>query len=253
MGVKRKQLTGWHFLAGDKRLQFGTKEVVEVGKTIEVAGPLVLCKWGLHASRRAIDALRYAPSTKNLYVCRVVLTGDIIESDDKAVATKRKVLAMADCTHTLHEFACDVAEDALKRYGNGDPRSLAAIHIKRKWLDGEATTKELAAAAVAAEAAARAAWAAWAAWKAARAAWAAWAAEVAAWAAEAAEAAAARTAAAAAAWAARAAAAVEAAAAVAAEAAARAAAEAAWGTWAARAEIDKYNTLLERRLKELLK
>jgi len=46
---------------------------------------------------------------------------------------------------------------------------------------------------------------------------------------------------------------VEAAAAVAAEAAARAAAEAAWGTWAARAEIDKYNTLLERRLKELLK
>src|SRR3990172_3557479 len=207
MGVKRKQLTGWHFLAGDKRLQFGTKEVVEVGKTIEVAGPLVLCKWGLHASRRAIDALRYAPSTKNLYVCRVVLTRDIIESDDKAVATKRKVLAMADCTHTLHEFACDVAEDALKRYGNGDPRSLAAIHIKRKWLDGEATTKELAAAAVAAEAAARAA----------------------------------------------AAAAEGAAAAVAAEAAARAAAEAAWGTWAARAEIDKYNTLLERRLKELLK
>ena len=77
MGVKRKQLTGWHFLAGDKRLRFGTKEVVEVGKTIEVAGPLVLCQWGLHASRRAIDALKYAPSnTGNLYVCKVVLTGD---------------------------------------------------------------------------------------------------------------------------------------------------------------------------------
>src|SRR3990172_3651597 len=200
MGVKRKQLTGWHFLAGDKRLQFGTKEVVEVGKTIEVAGPLVLCKWGLHASRRAIDALTYAPNTRNLYVCRVVLIGDIIESDDKAVATKRKVLAMADCTRTLHEFACDVAEDALKRYGNGDPKSMAAIHIKRKWLTGKATREELEAAEEAARAAARAA-----------------------------------------AWAAEAAAGAAASAAVAAAVA------------AAGAAGNKYNTLLERRLKELLK
>jgi len=241
---------GWHFLPEDKRLRYGTREVVEVGRPVKVAGKLALCEWGLHASRRAIDALAYAPmDSAKLYACRVRLGGELIESQDKAVASEREVLWMVDATKALHLFACRVAEDAFTKYGNGDTRSLAAIQAKRDWLEGKITSEELKAAARAAEVAA---WAA----EAARAAWAAWAAEVAAWAAEAAEAAeaaAARTAAAAAAWAARAAAAVEAAAAVAAEAAARAAAEAAWGTWAARAEIDKYNTLLERRLKELLK
>src|SRR3990167_5036938 len=162
MGIK--QLTGWHFLPGDKRLRYGTKEIVRIGKTIEVEGPLVLCENGLHASRRAIDALIYAPHTPRLYICRVVLSGEIVEGEDKAVATRRKVIAMADCTETLHEFACLVAEDAFMKYGNGDSRSQKAIDVKREWLKGTATYAQLEAAWAAAWAAAgatdAAAWAA---------------------------------------------------------------------------------------------
>ena len=85
----------------------------------------------------------------------------------------------------LHEFACRCAEYALSFVDNPDPRSIAAIDAKRKWLRGEIKDKELRAARAAAwaaawDAAGATAWAtAWAAagataWAAARAA--AWAA-----------------------------------------------------------------------------
>lgn len=83
----------------------------------------------------------------------------------------------------LHEFACRCAEYALSFMDNPDPRSIAAIEAKRKWLRGEITDMELRAAWDAARAAARDAAnaAAWAAASAAAdaAAWAA--ADAAAW------------------------------------------------------------------------
>ena len=57
----------------------------------------------------------------------------------------------------LHEFACRCAEEALKLVDNPDQRSVAAIETKRRWLKGEATNEELAAACAAAYAAAYAA------------------------------------------------------------------------------------------------
>ena len=92
-------------------------------------------------------------------------------------------------TPILHEFACRCAEDALSRIDNPDPRSINAIVVKRRWIAGEATDEELAAAEADAWAAARTARAARAAWAAAWAAWAAaeaaaetaWAAAWAAW------------------------------------------------------------------------
>ena len=54
----------------------------------------------------------------------------------------------------LHEFACRCAEYALSFVDNPDPRSIAAIDAKRKWLRGEIADKELAAAWAAARAAA---------------------------------------------------------------------------------------------------
>lgn len=85
----------------------------------------------------------------------------------------------------LHEFACRCAEYALSFVDNPDPRSIAAIEAKRKWLRGEITDKELDAARAAARDAASDA-ARYAAWYAARtAAWdaARTAAQAAAWAA----------------------------------------------------------------------
>src|SRR3990172_10354340 len=167
-------MLAWHWLAANRRLQYGTREVVEAGRTYRVEGPLAMCGRGLPASRRALDALQYAPGP---VVCRVRLAGTLLRATDKSVATKRHVLWLADATAVLHEFALTVATDALAaaeaRGKPADPRSWSALATKRRWLRGLATDKAMAAAWDAAMAAARdaardAAWAA--AWAAARAA-----------------------------------------------------------------------------------
>ena len=175
-------MLAWHFLRDDQKLSYPPHTLVEVGQKLTVDPPLSLCNWGLHASKRAIDALQYAPGP---IACRVELSGEILEGDDKVCATERTVLKMIDATNTLHEFECWCAEQALLKEREAgrepDPRSWAAIDAKRKWLRGEITDSELAAARAAARDAAGAA-----AWVAARAAaWAAaWAAAgAAAWAA----------------------------------------------------------------------
>jgi hypothetical protein len=186
------KVLGWHWLPDNGCLQHPPHTKVEVGQTLTAEGPLELCENGMHASLRALDALQYAPGA---IVCRVELSGEIVEGHDKLCARHRKVLAMADATKTLHEFACWCAEQALLREREAgrvpDPRSWAAIEVKRRWLKGEANDAELDAAWAAAEAAVRAAVRAWAAardairaaaWDAIRAAaWAAaWAAALAA-------------------------------------------------------------------------
>lgn len=147
---------------------------VKVGQTLTAEGLE-------YVSPRALDALQRSPGTT---ICRIDQSGT--------------VLAMADATTVLHEFACWSAEQALlgEREAGREPdkRSWTAINVKRKWLKGEATDEELDAAgdaawdaeeeatyaasatsnaaASAANAAARdAAWAA--AWAACSAAWAA--------------------------------------------------------------------------------
>lgn len=46
----------------------------------------------------------------------------------------------------LHEYACHCTEYALSLINNPDPRSVAAIEAKRKWLRGEIDDSALAAA-----------------------------------------------------------------------------------------------------------
>ncbi len=138
---------GWHFLPGDRRLQFPPYTLVEPGQTLRVDPPLELCRWGLHASKRAVDALKYAPGGVVEYVR---LSGEIVEGDDKACATERTTLWMANATKTLHEFACWCAEKALtharEKGREPDPRSWAAVEAKRQWLRGEIDDGELEAA-----------------------------------------------------------------------------------------------------------
>ncbi|MFW6121352.1 MAG: DUF7666 domain-containing protein [Petrotogales bacterium] len=192
----------WHFIAEDRRLRWGIREVVEVGSTYtcefpyeyfpgdeyfprEVYSEPTLCKAGLHGSRKIMDALNYAASS---WCCLVEIWGDIQEDGDKLVGRHRHVLNMVDATGTLREFArwCALqviylwdAPDIVRRYlQTGDESIRAAARDAAEAAAGET-------AWAAAEAAAWAA--AWdAAWAAARAAaWAAaWAAaEAAAWAA----------------------------------------------------------------------
>ena len=95
-------IEAWHFLSGNRRLLYGTKEVVYPGHTIRVDGPIELCAHGLHASRRGIDALDYAPGP---IICRVLIGGEIVEGKDKIAGTERTVLWMADASEMLRDFA----------------------------------------------------------------------------------------------------------------------------------------------------
>lgn len=159
-------MEAWHFLAADKRLLYEPRTLVEPSQILRVKGPLALCSVGLHASVRALGALQYAPGP---IVCRVQLGGKILRGDDKACATKRTCVWMADATRTLHEFACWCAENALRTAKIEDRRCWVAIETKMRWIEGEATDEELEAARAAPWAAARAA--SWtASWEAARAA-----------------------------------------------------------------------------------
>ncbi len=143
-------MLAWHFLPEDKRLGYDDGRLVEVGQTLECEGEPELCSNGTHGSVRLIDALYYASGP---IVCRVEIEGDVIEGDDKLCGRRRTVLWMLDAAELLHEFACQCAEDALTLVDNPDPRSVAAIAAKRKWLRGEITDEELTAACSAAWAA----------------------------------------------------------------------------------------------------
>lgn len=165
--MSEEKILAWHFTEGTT-LRDG--QPLEVGKTYTYEGEVKICKSGYHASRRLIDALQYAPGAQ---ISRVECWGDVQEQDDKLVARNRTVLWTIDATMILHEFACRVAEIALSKVTNPDPRSLAAIKAKRKWMKGKISDKDLDAAESAARSAAwsaaeSAAWSA--AWSAARSA-----------------------------------------------------------------------------------
>jgi hypothetical protein len=144
----------WHFLGEDKRLGYSDGRKVQVGKTIKVSCLPILCEKGLHASYRAIDAVQYASGP---IICRVILGGELVVGNDKVAATERTVIAMADATMVLHEFACWCAKHALETATVTDERCWNAINTKLKWLRGEATDDELSAARSAAWSAARSA------------------------------------------------------------------------------------------------
>ena len=139
-----KNVLAWHFTNGMK-LRDGTP--LEVGKTYRHKGDVVMCKSGYHASERILDALVYATGNQ---ISRVELWGDVQVDDDKIVARNRRVLWTLDATLILHEFACRVAEAALAKDDKPDPRSVAAIDAKRRWMRGEISDDELAAAKAAA-------------------------------------------------------------------------------------------------------
>ena len=153
--MTEEKILAWHLTDG---MTLRDGQPLEVGKTYTYEGEIKICESGYHASHRLIDALRYAPGAQ---ISRVECWGDVREEDDKLVARNRTVLWTIDATMILHEFACMVAEIALSKVVNPDPRSLAAVEAKRKWMKGEISDKELDAARCAARSAAEsAAWSA---------------------------------------------------------------------------------------------
>jgi len=130
-------------------------------------GKLVACRNGLHLVR-GIQILEWLGP--ELYVAEIG-KGAVIEETDKLCVRKARLIERVDTwnARTARLFACDCAERALETANVTDERSHAAVALARKFANGEATRRELAAGVAPAR---EAAWAA--AWDAARdAPWAA--------------------------------------------------------------------------------
>lgn len=117
-------IEAWKFLHDDRRLGYGDGRLVEVGVTLTVDGPPLLCERGIHASRRAIDALQYAETA---IVARVACEGEIVEGVDKLACTRLTPLAIFDASDTLRAFARACALDVIHLWDAPD--------IVRRYLD----------------------------------------------------------------------------------------------------------------------
>ena len=131
-----KTILAWHWSDGLK-CQYDGRPIVP-GQTLVYEGvePIKLCKRGLHASTRILDALKFAPGTT---VSRVRLSGEIIRGDDKLVATKRTCLWSFDAKYILISWAADCVERALLRERKdriepGFLRRFAAIKAARRFV-----------------------------------------------------------------------------------------------------------------------
>lgn len=107
-------MKAWHFLKADRRME-QTDELVEVGKTYRIDGPIELGKNGLHGSVKPLGALKTASGP---VVCRVNITGDIVRDEFRLVGRSREVLWMYDASLVLHQFARLCALDVVQRTGN---------------------------------------------------------------------------------------------------------------------------------------
>jgi hypothetical protein len=104
-----KKVYAWHFLV-DSGFVSRMEIKAQVGLTLEVKPPLILCWNGLHGSIQLIDALDYAPGALLEY-CEY--SGKILYGDDKLCASQRKTLWLFDATNLLYEFARNIVEQRL--------------------------------------------------------------------------------------------------------------------------------------------
>ena len=116
-----------------------------------VRGPLVPCRNGLHLCRPE-DLIHWLGPV--LWTVQVPEGVEEIAEDDKLVVRtarlERRVTTWTE--RSARHFACDCAQRVL--HLTTDPRPADAIRIARRFADGMATRKELAAAGAAAGAAA---------------------------------------------------------------------------------------------------
>jgi hypothetical protein len=114
-----------------------------------------MCKYGLHASVKAIDALGYAPG---LHCECVELSRRILDGKDKLCAETRHALWVVDATRPVLLWDAWCSARALHRAGVTDERCWAAVRatisVAREWPHVKQATRVYAAAARASAAAA---------------------------------------------------------------------------------------------------
>ena len=109
-----KQVTGWWFAPQNKKLANGDNRKIKLGITHSLEGKIIPCNYGLHLSKRPIDALQYAESS---IIYKVVGSGIIMPHGnpvDKYACSKRKYIAGGvDISVTLRHFARLCALDVI--------------------------------------------------------------------------------------------------------------------------------------------
>ena len=101
----------WWFSENSKRLGYGDNRKIKIGRTHKVEGELILCKHGLHASKRIIDALKYA---RGSIIWKVRLGGVIVHATDKSVASERTYISGGiDVSDVLGKFIRMCALDVI--------------------------------------------------------------------------------------------------------------------------------------------
>jgi hypothetical protein len=173
-------IDAWHFVAmkdGKPVLRDG-RALPAVGEWLEHEEEVVMCGSGLHASKKILDALSFAPGN---YICRVQCEGDILQADDKLVSSHRRIVWGYDAEQELRLFArqcaLDVihlwdAPDIVRQFLETGDESIRAAASAAAWAASDAARYAASAASDAARAAARDARAA--AWDASDARAAAW-------------------------------------------------------------------------------
>lgn len=84
--MRNNSIKAWHFAQDNMLLGYGDGRKIVMGETLSVEGDIKPCENGLHASRNILNALQYAAGSS---ICRVYLSGTIVSSTDKTVASHR--------------------------------------------------------------------------------------------------------------------------------------------------------------------
>jgi len=103
----------WHFLSANGPASIGEVSP-EDGAVWRHDGPLVCGSSGLHASKRVIDALGYAPGP---IICRVECGGKIVEDSDQLVCSERTIVWRANASEVLLHFSRLCALDVVAMWG----------------------------------------------------------------------------------------------------------------------------------------
>jgi hypothetical protein len=96
----------WHFVG--ETLRDGSPIPTD-GELLSIDGDLAICKRGLHAAEKILDALTYAPGNT---ICRVSCSAIAERHNDKFVCAHRTILWRIDGEPILRDFARRCALDA---------------------------------------------------------------------------------------------------------------------------------------------
>lgn len=105
-------MKAWYFPQESNRLRYCDNRQIIIGEThsVKTDREIECCKWGLHGSKRIIDALGYAAGP---IIYRVELSGEIDVNADQVAAEHREYIWGFDAADLLRDFARRCALDVI--------------------------------------------------------------------------------------------------------------------------------------------